>query len=156
MMGRSLPQMAGGHNAVVAAETRPRILIVDDCAAVRTSYSYIFTRAGWHVEVADGGEDALAVIAAQKLEAVLLDVFMPQMDGVEVLLSTRAARAHIAIIAVSGTVAGTYDILPLMQKLGADAAVSKTVDASELVRIVKSCVEARMTTAPAPARNDRM
>lgn len=121
------------------------ILIVDDFAEVRGTYEYVFKRAGWRVLAVKDGAQAMTVIDDLELDAIILDIFMPDMDGIEVLLQARARLPNTAIVSVSGSSLGRPDMLNVALKFGADAAVLKSTPVAELVRIVDACVAARQS-----------
>ena len=63
-----------------------RILVVDDVPAMAEQYAYDLRRlGGWKTRVATGGREALDVLSEETVEAVLLDLEMPGVDGFEVL-----------------------------------------------------------------------
>lgn len=66
------------------------ILIVDDNASLANLYQIVFERIGCHVRRVTSGIDALNFIAEEIPDVVLLDVMMPEMDGVEVCQRIRA------------------------------------------------------------------
>ncbi|MGA0069197.1 MAG: response regulator transcription factor [Miltoncostaeaceae bacterium] len=68
-----------------------RILVADDEEAVRTAVRRALTLAGYEVELAADGDEALASLAERAPDAVLLDVMMPGVDGIEVCRRLRAA-----------------------------------------------------------------
>src|SRR6266581_3172654 len=67
-----------------------RVLVVDDDAAVRRSLSTALGRDGYEVVAADGGSAALARLAAGSVDAIVLDVAMPEPNGLEVCRRLRA------------------------------------------------------------------
>ncbi|MGB0731891.1 MAG: response regulator, partial [Miltoncostaeaceae bacterium] len=67
-----------------------RILVADDEEAVRTAVRRALTLAGYEVELASDGDEALAMLAERAPDAVLLDVMMPGVDGIEVCRRLRA------------------------------------------------------------------
>jgi adenylate cyclase len=67
-----------------------RVLVVDDIEANRDLLSRRLVREGCRVAVADGGRQALATLAKEDFDLVLLDLMMPDLDGLEVLLSMKA------------------------------------------------------------------
>ncbi len=77
--------------------TPPRVLNVDDDATNRTLVSRVLSAAGFTVEEASGGADALAKIEARPPDLVLLDLAMPGMSGLEVLRQLRARPATAAL-----------------------------------------------------------
>jgi CheY-like chemotaxis protein len=70
----------------------PRLLVVDDIADNRTILSRRLVRRGFEVVEADGGRAALELIAQQPFDLVLLDITMPDLDGISVLKTIRQSR----------------------------------------------------------------
>jgi two-component system nitrogen regulation response regulator NtrX len=81
---------------------RASVLIVDDESAIRDSLRMILEYEGYRVEEAGGGSQALARIADRLPDAVLLDVKMPEMDGIEVLRAMRERGYDVPVLVVSG------------------------------------------------------
>jgi CheY-like chemotaxis protein len=67
-----------------------RILIVDDVRLVLTSLKRTLERAGFHVEAAESGEAALALLERTEVDVVLSDFMMPGMNGIELLREVAA------------------------------------------------------------------
>jgi CheY-like chemotaxis protein len=113
-----------------------RLLVVDDVADNRRLLHRFFGGRGFDIVEADGGAAALALIEQQKFDAVLLDIVMPGMDGIEVLKRIRARHASrsLPVIMVSGKTASLDFSLAL--KLGANDYITKPIDLSgALVRV---------------------
>jgi two-component system response regulator MprA len=99
-----------------------RILVVDDERAVRSAVRRALTLEGYTVEEAEGGGPALSVLQASTPDAVVLDVLMPDLDGIEVCRRLRAAddRTPVLLLTardavgdrVAGLDAGADDYLP--------------------------------------------
>ncbi|MCL4492162.1 MAG: sigma-54 dependent transcriptional regulator [Nitrospirae bacterium] len=101
--------------------TKETILIVDDEEGIRESLSGIFEDEGYNVLTASTGEDALEIAREHTPGVVLLDVWLPGMDGLETLSKLREADNDIPVIIISGhgnielavkaTKSGAYDFL---------------------------------------------
>lgn len=91
-----------GGTATIAA-SRGRILVVDDVDENRAVLARRLTREGYTVSQAAGGIEALAMIAAQEFDLVLLDVRMPDLDGFTVLERLKSAEAtrNLPVIMIS-------------------------------------------------------
>lgn len=74
-----------------APERRAQVLVVDDDAGVRRAIERALVLHGFEVEAASGGAEALRLLAARAPDVVLLDVSMPDIDGLEVCKRLRAA-----------------------------------------------------------------
>ena len=84
------------------ASPKPLVLVVDDEAAIRDSLRMILEYEGYRVEEAGGGNEALAKVAALAPDALVLDVKMPEMDGLEVLRSLAARGYEMPVLVISG------------------------------------------------------
>src|SRR5579863_2610441 len=88
----------------VARELAPLILLVDDSGDARSLYSEYLTRAGFRVETARDGNEAVALTLACSPQFILMDLDLPVLDGWEaarLIRSYRRTRA-IPIVALSG------------------------------------------------------
>jgi hypothetical protein len=82
--------------------SKPRVLVVDDDAQVRTFLVRLLGDAGFAVEVAEGGEAALARVAADPPDLISLDLVMPGIDGWKVLERLEAAGASPPVLLLTG------------------------------------------------------
>ncbi|EME61838.1 MULTISPECIES: response regulator transcription factor [Rhodococcus] len=99
-----------------------RILVVDDDRAVRESLRRSLSFNGYSVELATDGQDALEQVAAERPDAMVLDVMMPRVDGLEVCRRLRSTGDDLPILVltardsvserVAGLDAGADDYLP--------------------------------------------
>lgn len=80
------------------------ILVVDDAAFMRMRMSKILTEAGYEVLQAENGLDAVEQYKASKPDAVLMDITMPEMDGLTALKEIRAhdPNARVAMVTALG------------------------------------------------------
>jgi DNA-binding response OmpR family regulator len=77
------------------------VLIVDDDAVLRRSLARALRLAGFRIDVAEGGRDALARIAAGRPDVVVLDVSMPDLSGTEVCRRLRAGGNEVPVVMLS-------------------------------------------------------
>ena len=131
---------------------RPRILVVDDEADMRAMLDAVLRRAGFEVEQAPDGQDALRAVLARPPDLVVTDILMPRVDGWELCRRLRADRrtARIPIIFLSlrnGAADRTYGL-----ELGADDFLAKPFDTRELTArvqaVLKRSLAARAPEAP--------
>lgn len=80
----------------------PRILVVDDEPEVRDLLRRFFTRKKYTVLTAESGAECLATLERDEVDAVLLDVTMPGMSGMEVLARIHATRPDLPVVMVTG------------------------------------------------------
>ena len=115
-----------------AADRPARVLIVDDEATNRQLLEVLLGSEGLRFLSAAGGEDALAIVAAQPPDLILLDIMMPRMDGYQVatLIMANPATRHIPIVMVTGL--DDRDVRMLVLNAGADDFLTKPVDRAEL------------------------
>lgn len=78
------------------------ILSVDDNVIIQEIQSNIVQRLGHQVHRAMSGEAALTILAQQQFDAILMDIQMPNMDGLQTTQAIRARGIRIPIIAVTG------------------------------------------------------
>ena len=121
------------------------ILIVDDDQSSLRLLAKILTSQGYQVRPADSGELALTAVAAQTPELILLDIFMPGIDGFEVLRKVRAAKPDVRIIILTGH--GTDATEEEAKKLGAFHYHKKPIDIDELLSTVKKAYREKIEDA---------
>lgn len=124
-----------------------KILVVDDeLQIVRVARGYL-EKAGYRVLTASNGKEALFVARHEKPDLVVLDLQMPEMDGLEFTRRVRAEQPDIAIIMLTARVEEMDRILGL--ELGADDYMTKPFSPRELVARVRAVLR-RSQVAPAP------
>jgi len=116
------------------AREGPRILVVDDDDSVISVMQQFFATAGYRVEFAQHGGDALTLVQHDPPDLVLLDLMMPGMNGVEVLQRILALRATLPVIIVTARADAT--LAEQTRALGAFAYVTKPFEFAYLARIV--------------------
>lgn len=125
-----------------------RILVVDDDGHIREVVRFALTRAGHQVHEAADGRAALDLFAQAPFEAVVLDIVMPEEDGLEVCRKLRA-RSTVPILFLSSRDDELDRVLGL--EIGADDYLTKPFSPRELVARVKAILRrVQMDEAPAP------
>jgi two-component system nitrogen regulation response regulator NtrX len=115
------------------------ILIVDDEEPIRRSLAGVLADEGYEVVTAASGREALDLLAEAQPALALLDILMPEMDGVETLKRFREARPEMAVIMVTGH--GGIEEAVKTVKLGAYDFITKPPDAERIVLSVKHGIE---------------
>jgi len=105
-----------------------RVLIVDDVADNRDLLSRRFTRRGYEVVEAEGGVRALEIIGGGGIDLVLLDVMMPDINGLEVLATVRETLSAIQLPIIMVTAQAESRQIARALELGANDYVTKPVD----------------------------
>jgi len=117
---------------------KPRILVVDDEAGVRRTLTEILEDEGFQVTSVAGGDEALAMVKKQAPRVVLLDIWMPGRDGLEVLPEIRRLAPGAAVIMISGH--GTVEIAVKATKLGAFDFVEKPLSLEKIIVTVRNAM----------------
>src|SRR3954466_12594117 len=94
-----------------------RVLAIDDDSAVCATVCAILQRAGHQVVTAQDGRRGLKLIEADQFDLLLIDIFMPEMDGLETVRVLRGSKAELPIIVLSGAMA-EHASLPAYRSFG--------------------------------------
>lgn len=134
-------------NPVALEETmegdRARILVVDDNASVRRSLAALLTRTGHEVIQAANGSEASRVWREVELDLVILDLFMPEKDGIETMVELRAFVPGIPIIVMSGGAFDSQmDMVNAAELLGASLTIQKPFTLEEMLEAVRKALPA--------------
>ena len=84
--------------------TGARIVLCDDDIGIRTMLSRFLRAEGYEVFEADNGRTCLDIVASKNPEAILLDLKMPDMDGMQVIRELKNLDSNIPILVISGIV----------------------------------------------------
>jgi CheY-like chemotaxis protein len=106
-----------------------KILLVDDDEQIRDSFCEFLRILGHDVAVAENGNEALKYLAKNEVDLLLLDIIMPELDGIGVLMALHKEMNRPRIIAISG---GSYKldqdfVLSLAKKMRVDVVLTKPV-----------------------------
>ncbi len=118
---------------------KTRVLIVDDEAEIRSSLRRILEYESISAVEAGSGAEALKLVALELFDAVLLDVKMPQMDGIEVLGELRRRMPDLPVIVVSGH--GTVATAVEATKLGAFDFMEKPLERDRVLLVLRNATE---------------
>ena len=117
------------------------ILIVDDEKQIRESLKGALEDEGYKAAVAGSGEACLEILKKHNFEVVLLDVWLPHMDGLETLEKLRTADDPPEVIMISGH--GTIETAVRATKLGAYDFLEKPLSLEKTLILVKNAIDAR-------------
>lgn len=121
-----------------------RMLLVEDDEFGRGALRELFEEHGWEVVEAQNGIEAMRHMKHVTFDVIVTDVFMPEMDGVELIRQVRLTDNSQKILAISGGGAGmgADNAVDIIEAIGADAALQKPVSNEELLRAVDRLVTA--------------
>lgn len=131
-MCRSLSETKEGVRRLMAT-----ILIIDDDDQVRMLFQVALAEAGYRVLIAENGKHGLRLLEHQEVDLILVDIFMPEMDGLELIPLLRKTRPACKIIAISGK-SGQRDHLDTARYLGAHDTLKKPLSLQALLDAVAS------------------
>jgi DNA-binding NtrC family response regulator len=120
---------------------RSRILVVDDEPLIRAWFSEHLAAAGYDVETAETGAEALRALPGANPELVLLDLRLPDIDGLELLPQLREVDRDLIIIMV--TAHGEIDVAVRAVKAGAYQFLEKPLDLEDLLITIEKGLETR-------------
>ena len=114
------------------------ILVMDDEVAIIQLLTQLLERSSYKVTVALDGKEGVELYRKSPADLVIVDIFMPEMDGLEVIRQLKAEFPQVRIIAISGGGSGgTRNLLPDAEKLGADQILRKPFKLDEFLQIVE-------------------
>ena len=126
----------------------PNVLVIDDDVAVSTTIKVVLEHDGHVVTTVHNGRDGMKWLGRDRCDLVIVDIFMPGMDGFETIKVICALQPQLPILVMSGfmvhSAAGSApDFLTMATKLGADQALPKPFTARELRKAVGECLASR-------------
>ena len=126
-----------------AEEASPAtILVVDDEEGVRKYFQQVLTDAGYKVLLANNGKTAINMLRVHHPDVVLMDLVMPEVEGIEAIMNIRREKLGWKIIAISGAFDGKF--LEVAEALGADATLAKPVTSQELLQTIRQLLNRRL------------
>lgn len=115
------------------------ILVVDDEHLLRSTLRHTLEAAGHVVREAANGVEAIDAIKRQRPALVVMDILMPEKEGIETILDIRRQFGEIKIIAMSGGGrVGDMAFLAVAEKLGADRIIAKPFSRDQLMSAVNA------------------
>src|SRR5271169_744613 len=117
------------------------ILIVDDERGIRESLSGVLADEGYSASAAESGEAGLDLIRKSALDVVLLDIWLPGIDGLDTLEKIRALDNPPEVVMISGH--GTIETAVRATKLGAYDFLEKPLSIERTLLVVKNAIESK-------------
>jgi two-component system, NtrC family, nitrogen regulation response regulator NtrX len=117
------------------------ILVVDDEIEIQKTLGGVLEDEGYTIATAGSGEEALRLINKKSFDVVLLDIWLPGMDGMAALEAVRRIEAAPEVVMISGH--GTIESAVRATKLGAFDFLEKPLSLDRTLVVVKNAIEAR-------------
>lgn len=119
----------------------PAILIVDDETSILQSLSGILSDEGFEILTASNGYEGLKIIEEQSPDLVLLDIWMPGMDGIETLQEIKRTNPFLQVVIISGH--GTIETAVKATKLGAYDFIEKPLSIEKVIVAINNALNFR-------------
>jgi len=120
---------------------KPLVLVADDEEDIRSSLKMILEYEGIEILEAANGPDALQRVKSARPDAVLLDIKMPRMDGLEVLAKLRQSDPELPVVMISGH--GTIATAVEATRLGAFDFMEKPLERDRVLLVLRNALEQR-------------
>lgn len=119
--------------------SKKRILLVDDDLAIRVLYARVLSAAGFDTQIARHGKEALELVPQFQPDLIILDLVMPEQEGIETILKLQQQNRSWPILAISGAI-GANEYLKVASLLGARSTLSKPITPEQLLQAVRSAL----------------
>jgi CheY-like chemotaxis protein len=127
----------------------PRILVLDDDKLFRDYLTELLKRAGYDVHALSNGSDVDKLIETERFDAIITDLYMPHVDGIEIVRTVKQHSPNTPLIGITGGALGSRDpSTKAMMALGADAMLTKPIDVPAFFAILR-----RALNPAAPSSN---
>ncbi|MDQ6802605.1 MAG: response regulator [Acidobacteriota bacterium] len=123
-----------------------RVLVVDDDDSTRNMIQAVLHQAGFAADAAASGDEALSRLAAAKYSAVVLDIVMPGISGIEVMRRMASTGRHTKCVVLMS--AGTESLLDEAPSILVHTKLRKPFNIKDFVKAVRGCVESLDTGEP--------
>src|SRR5258708_19487157 len=131
---------------------REAVLIVDDESGGRASLAGILGDEGYAVQAVESGEACLAALEGRRFDLLLLDVWLPRMDGLETLARVRALDPELPVVVISGH--GNIETAVKAVRMGARDFVEKPLSLEKTLLVVKNTLPQRRPPTRNPPPNN--
>jgi DNA-binding response OmpR family regulator len=132
------------NDSATTEEIAGRVLVVDDDEDSRHLLAHLLERKGYSVVLADGGAAAIATLAQQEVDVVVLDVMMPVMDGFAVCRELKKVPATASVPVILLTARDDMETRATGMKLGVSDFLAKPVNKEELYARVRTQIQGRL------------
>jgi CheY-like chemotaxis protein len=116
-----------------------RILVIDDSMYQRNKVRRTMVEAGYELLEATNGREGLEIVATHTPDCILLDLIMPEMDGIEVLQTLHNQWEHMPVVVLTADIQESTRQQCL--KLGAVAFINKPLQEAEMLQAIKQAID---------------
>jgi CheY-like chemotaxis protein len=125
-----------------------KILVVDDDRAILATVDLLLKKAGHQVTTASDGRAGIRLCQNERFDLLIVDIFMPDMDGLETISQVHQVHPDLPVIVISGYQFGGTgekrpDFLHMATALGAVHGLPKPFRPAELIAAVNTCLDRR-------------
>jgi len=125
-----------------------QILVIDDDKAVGRAIKTLLERGGSAVVHVEDGRSGMEAVARGSFDVVIVDIFMPGLDGIETIKALHRLKPDMPVIAVSGFpfrdgLTTAPDFLGMATELGAAHSLQKPFKPRDLLKLIESCLSQR-------------
>jgi len=120
-----------------------RILVIDDDANILGVLAEMLTTAGYEVTEVSSGKEGLKLYRETPFDLVITDLFMPEKDGLEVIIELRRDLPEAKIITISAGSAYGHSSLETSRLLGAARTLRKPFMEDQLLEVVREVLESK-------------
>jgi len=113
------------------------ILIVDDSESIRDLLASVLADGGYAVLTAADGRQAIRILSTRSVDLIVTDLYMPEADGLELLITVQKMPQRPPVIAMSSQT-GVMDVLHVAKRLGAKKILRKPFPPAELLQHAKA------------------
>jgi CheY-like chemotaxis protein len=120
------------------------ILVVDDEEQLRKLIREILEQSGYHVTEARDGKEAIQQYQLAPADVVIMDILMPEQDGLETIATLRREFPNVKVIAITGSseMIGILNFLDVAKMLGAHRTLQKPFEMKALLETVQAELQA--------------
>src|SRR5579871_5689334 len=128
-------------DAILKGKSMASILVIDDDSAVLATIKMLLERAGHSIEAVDNSRAGLKLLDSRPFDLLIVDIFMPGMDGFETMKLVHQSRPDMPVIVISGqqfrqASERPPDFLHMATRLGAVCSLHKPFRSAELLAAV--------------------
>ena len=120
-------------------EHKDGILVIDDDPTVRDALKLVFESKGYDVELAENGGDGIKTAAARLFRVAIIDLFLPDMSGLQAIKVIRAQQPEMPIVLITGN--GTPQAFADARRLGVVGLLAKPFSPDDILQLICRALE---------------